>query len=59
LRILKVFVDGMKYNNLSEDDIDLFDCFDRARLIWQDLLGEQKADELYGEMDRFYSKLWN
>ena len=49
----------MKYNNLSEDDIDLFECFYGARLIWQDLLGEQKADELYDEMDRFYSKLWN
>ena len=56
---LKVFADGMKYNNLSEDDIDLFDCFDRARLIWQDLLGEQKADELCDEIDRFHKKLWS
>ena len=56
---LKVFVDGMKYNNLSDGDVDFADFEDSAFSIWKDLLGEQKADELYDEMNRFYKKLWN
>jgi len=56
---LKVFVDGMKYNNLSKYDVDFADFYDNAFSIWKDLLGEQKADELYKKMDSFYNKLWN
>ena len=55
---LKVFVDGMQYENLSENDIDFADFYNDAYSIWKDLLGEQKADELCDEMDRFHKKLW-
>ena len=49
----------MKYNNLSKYDVDFADFYDNAFSIWKDLLGEQKADELYKKMDSFYNKLWN
>ena len=56
---LKVFVDGMKYDNLSADDVDFADFYYEAFSIWKDVLGEKKANELQDEMNRFHHKLWN
>ena len=49
----------MKYENLSENDIDFTDFYNDAYSIWKDLLGEQKADELCDEIEGFHKKLWN